>query len=119
MELLKKIGKSFFYSINGLLAAYQKDQSFRLEVWASSLFLVFGYFVWPLREIEILFLMLGFCLILISELFNTAFERMLERIHPARHEIIGEGKDIASAAVFVAILFTLAVAVSIVWARII
>ena len=118
MNIIEKLGKSFEYSVNGLLVAYRKDRSFRLEVASSILFLIFSYLVWPLREIEILFLLLGFCLILIAELINTAFERILERLHPSRHEIIGEGKDIASAAVFIEILFTLAVAGSIVWARI-
>jgi diacylglycerol kinase len=50
-------------------------------------------------------LVFSFALILLSELFNTALEIILERLHPERHDLIGAGKDIASAVVFAALLF--------------
>jgi len=108
-----KIIHGFLYSLQGLHHAYQKDKSFRIETWSGLVFIVFGYLFWPLEKIELLLLILSFTLILMSELINTAFERALERLHPERHELIGATKDIASAAVFIAICFALVVAAAI------
>ncbi len=48
---------------------------------------------------------LAFALILIAELLNTALERAWERLHPEHHELVGASKDIASASVFIAVIF--------------
>ena len=48
-------------------------------------------------------------LILIVELINTAFEKMLERVHPDEHDIIGKSKDISAAAVLLAFIFAIIV----------
>jgi len=85
-----------------------------MEVWSGSLYVLFGYWFWPLLRWEILLLALSFLLILMAELVNTAIERALERLHPERHELIGLSKDAASAAVFVAILFGFVVVGSVV-----
>jgi diacylglycerol kinase (ATP) len=111
--ILRKLYNSFFYSIQGLLAAYKGDLSFRLEVWAGLILLIFGYLLWPLSYTELLFLILTFFLILITELINTAFEKALERLHPERHELIGASKDIASSAVLLAVIFAFIVVVTI------
>src|SRR3989344_6890854 len=115
--MLIKIIRGFLYSLQGLRHAYQKDKSFRIETWSGLVFIVFGYLFWPLEKIELLLLILSFTLILMSELINTAFERALERLHPERHELIGATKDIASAAVLIAICFALMVVVVISWNR--
>ena len=103
--MLIKILKSFSSAFHGLRLAYKSDKSFKLEVWASPILLIFAYFFWPLEYYEILFLALALLLIFITELINTAFERALERLHPDRHELIGVSKDIAASAVLVAVFF--------------
>ena len=113
-ENIVKIVRSVGYSINGLKNAYRRDKSFRMEVWGSVAFLAFGYLFWPLEPYEFLFLSLSFCLILIAELINTAFERALERLHPEHHELIGASKDIASAAVLIAFVFAIIVGLTII-----
>ncbi|MDO8600966.1 MAG: diacylglycerol kinase [bacterium] len=100
----KKI-KSIVYALRGLRAAYSCDISFRLELASSAIFLVFGYIVWPLSMPEFLFFVMSYILIITAELFNTALEQALDRLHPGRHEAIGASKDIAAAAVFVTMLF--------------
>lgn len=103
--MLIKIIRSVRHALKGLVAAYKRDKSFRMEVRGGAAFVLVGYFLWPLRPHEFLFLTLSFFLILIAELINTAFEHILDRLHPERHELIGKGKDIASAAVLMAFVF--------------
>lgn len=116
-SMLIKIVTSVQYALKGLAAAYKRDKSFRMEVRGGAAFVLVGYFLWPLRPHEFLFLTLSFFLILITELVNTAFEHILDRLHPERHELIGAGKDIASAAVLMAFLFAGVVVITLVSAR--
>lgn len=116
-SMISKLIRSFGAAFRGLKFAYLSDQSFRMEIWAMLPLAVFIYFLWPLNETELLFLILSVSLIFIAELINTAFERALERLHPKQHELIGKSKDIASAAVFLALIFTGVVMVFIIYAR--
>ena len=115
--MLTKLIKSLIYSVKGLIQTYQKEFSFHLEVWAGALFVVFGYILWPLKPWEIIFLILSYLLILITELINTTIETIWEIAHPDFHETVGFSKDAASAAVFLAILFSIATAVTMVASR--
>jgi diacylglycerol kinase (ATP) len=54
---------------------------------------------------------LAAALVLAAELFNSALERLADRLHPERHPDIGALKDMAAGAVFVLALAGLAVAV--------
>ena len=109
--MILKITSSVRHALKGLCAAYKRDKSFHMEVSGGFLFVLAGYLFWPLRPYEFLFLLLSFCLILIAELINTAFEQILDRIHPEYHELIGKGKDIAAAAVLIAFIFAVSVVV--------
>jgi len=108
--IAKKIFRSFACAFQGLREAFRRDLSFRLEVFAGVFVALFAWYFSPLRAYEFLFLALGYALILIAELINTAFEQALERLHPERHELIGVSKDIASGAVFFAVVFMVLVA---------
>lgn len=109
IKIAIKIMRSFACALRGLREAFKRDLSFRLEVYGGMVVIAFIVLFAPLSATELLFVILGYALILIAELVNTAFEQVLERLHPERHELIGIGKDIASAAVFIAVLFLLLV----------
>ena len=119
MRLFQKLINSFHHSFHGLRYAYRKELSFRMEAWAGLVLVVVGYIAWPLRAYEFLFLALSYCFILALELFNTALERTLERLHPEEHELIGRSKDLASGAVLMGGIFAFVVAAVILWHRII
>jgi len=110
---MNKIIKSTINAIRGLAYAYKADKSFRMEIWGSMGFLLVGYFLWPLTEIEIILLTLAYFLILITELINTSVEQMLERLHPEQNEFIGKSKDIASSAVLMAFVFATIVVIAV------
>lgn len=106
MKDISRIPRSFMYAVKGLRHAYKTDKSFRLEVKLGlPIYIIIGWLIWPLAEWEILLFVLSYALILTVELINTAFEKMLDRVHPDEHELIGRSKDIAAAAVLVVFLF--------------
>jgi diacylglycerol kinase len=69
------------------------------------IYLAIGWYLFPMTRWDLTLFLFSYLLILIVELVNTAFETMLDKLHPEDHEIIGRSKDIASAAVFLAFLF--------------
>lgn len=107
--MIQKIARSIRIAVGGLGHAYVRDYSFRLEVWSLPIFVLIGYLLWPLAPWELLVFVFSYLFILVTELVNTSFEQMLERIHPERHEQIGISKDIASSAVLLATVFAIVV----------
>lgn len=89
-------------AVKGLCHAYAADKSFRIEIACGiPAYILLGWYLAPFQAWEFLFYVFSYLFILTVELVNTAFEKMLDRIHPEQHELIGKSKDIASAAVFV------------------
>lgn len=117
-SMIKKLYNSTVYSLQGLRVAFRKDKSFRLEVLIGTpiLFVVVG-FLWPLTMLEWYMVLGAYFLILITELVNTSIEKALARLHPMRHIMIGWSKDVASAAVFMAIAFSGIVLILIILSR--
>ena len=116
MNLVQKQNRRFRNAFRGFVSAGKSDFNFRLQLLSSIFFIVFGYFMWPLSETELFFLILAFALIIITELQNTSFETALDRIHPGQHEYIGKSKDMAAGAVLIAGLFALVI-VSLIFAN--
>lgn len=113
MNTLIKILRSFFFGWRGLRHAFHDDKSFRLEILLGlPVYVVFGYILAPLPPLEWLMFIGSYLLILIVELINTSIEKLLDRLHPEKHELIEHSKDIASGAVLLSLIFALAVVVT-------
>lgn len=109
---IKKIVRSVRFALRGVSHAYRVDRSFRMEInYGLPIFLLLGYVLQPFTAIEFILFVFSYTLIIIVELINTAFEHMLDRVHPEKHEIIGRAKDIASAAVLLSFVFAAVVLV--------
>jgi diacylglycerol kinase len=113
----KKQTRRFWYAFRGYSRGYSTDLNIRIHVWSLVFYALLGWYAWPLREIEILFLTLAYVLIFITELQNTSFERALNKLHPELHADIGDSKDMAASAVLTAALFAGVVCVSILLSR--
>jgi diacylglycerol kinase len=116
---MKKVITRYSHPIRGILYALQNDRSYRSQVYLVGA-IVAGAFVYfdPLEYWEVLFILLAYALILITELQNSALEAALDHIHPERHETIGRSKDMAAGAVLTAGAFLLLVIVVLVLNRI-
>jgi diacylglycerol kinase len=116
---MKKAIARYSHPIRGIVYALQTDRSYRSQVYLFGA-VVAGIFVYfdPLAYWEILFVILAYILILITELQNSALETALDRIHPERHETIGRSKDMAAGAVLTAGIFLLVVIAVLVLGRI-
>jgi len=95
-------------SLAGLSAAYKNEIAFRQELF---LFILLAPVAWFISDgfVEFVLLIFSLIFIMVTELLNSAIEAVVDRVGLERHELSGRAKDIASAAVFVAILFFLLV----------
>ncbi len=100
---LTRIIKAAGYSWQGFRAAYRYEAAFRQEL--ALLLLLVPLALW-LGESGVEYaLLIGSCLlVLIVELLNSAVEAVVDRFGGELHELSGRAKDIASAAVSVALL---------------
>jgi len=102
------------YSMKGLRAAWCFEAAFRQEV----LLLLVLLPVLVIAELELserLLLLMSLLGLLITELLNSAIETVVDRIGADFHELSGRAKDIASAAVFIAICQFIVVWVAVLW----
>ena len=90
-------------SIVGLASCFKHEEAFRIQVLVAIIGLSSIYWVAD-NVIEGLLLFFVIALLLITELLNSALEATVDRIGVDYHELSKRAKDIASAAVFFAIV---------------
>ena len=94
---LKRIFMSFKYSFDGLKYAYLHEQSLLLHVIVMTC--GFGFHITPIQWV--ITLVMG-ALILVTELFNTSIEAVVDMVTEEFHPLAKVAKDTASAACFIA-----------------
>lgn len=110
---LKRIWNAFFYSIEGLRAAYRHEDAFRQEVLLAALLIPVALLM-PVAGIGKALMSGAVLLVLIVELLNSAVEAAVDRISLENHALAKRAKDIGSAAVMLSLLN-----VPLVWALVI
>jgi diacylglycerol kinase (ATP) len=102
------------YSWAGLKAAYTGESAFRQETWLCVVAAPLAF--WLAKTWEQAALLLGsLLLLLIVELLNSAIEAVVDRVSFERHELSKRAKDIASAAVLMALVLAAGIWGSAVW----
>ena len=98
-----RVIKAAGYSTEGVKAAWQHESAFRQELTTGIMLLPLA---WWLAEtwLQLLLMVAACLLVLIAELLNSAIETVVDRVGVEQHVLAGRAKDIASAAVAIAIL---------------
>ena len=104
--LITKPFNAFLYSLAGVRTALATERAFQQEAIVLGILLI----VIPTSKIDFLlgaFMVLCWVLVMIVELLNSAIEAAFDRISQDDHALTKIGKDLASAAVFLSILFNI------------
>lgn len=100
--------ESFDHAFRGLIFALREERNFRIHVFTAIGFLVITFFLGvSLNTLLILLVVMG--VVLSAELFNTAFERTLDRLAPEKDRRTREIKNLLAAGVLVPVLAALLV----------
>jgi diacylglycerol kinase len=99
----KSLKNSFSYALKGIGQVFREEQNFRIQIFIGFIVLVFGIYL----RIEIwkaIVLILVIASVLVLELINSIFERLVDMLKPRIHAYVQAIKDIMAAAVLIASL---------------
>lgn len=96
----RRLIKSFQYALLGLKKVFLEEQNFRIHSIIALLVIILGFY-FQITIWEWIIVILLIALILILEIINSIFERLLDLLKPRIHEYVGDIKDMTAAAVFV------------------
>lgn len=98
----------FIHATRGIKNAWRKEPNFRIEVLVA--LLVFGaMLVLPISNTDRSVLVLVIALVLVLEVVNSIFERVLDIMHPDFSDDVKKIKDTMAGAVFLAALSSIAI----------
>lgn len=98
--------RSLRAAINGLVATTREERHFRFHLLAATIAIAAGGAA-GLAPWEWVALLLAILAVLAAELFNTALERLADRLCRENDPLIGRAKDCAAAATLLAALAAL------------
>ena len=105
---LERLFKAFGFSMQGLSAAFKNEAAFRQEIYLSIILIPMAFFLGD-TGVESALLVSSIFLVLIMELINSGMEAVVDRFGDEQHELSGRAKDVASAAVLIALVNVLLV----------
>ena len=93
--------KSFAFAWNGILRFFQKEHNAQLHLAASLVVMALAFFL-KVSSTEVLFLLFSISFVWVSEMINTAIEKIMDFICFEKNKQIKLIKDLAAGAVLVA-----------------
>lgn len=105
---LRRVLNAFFYSMDGLAAAYRNEDAFRQELWLAVVLIPLALFL-DVGNLGKALMVASVLLVLIVELLNSAIEATVDRISLEKHSLAKRAKDIGSAAVLISLVNVAAV----------
>jgi diacylglycerol kinase (ATP) len=114
---MNRLWKAFLNTLNGLRWALGHEQAIREEFAALAVGLPVSFFLAP--SLAWWLALIGSLLMLIvTELLNTAVEKLSDHVTPEHSQAIKIVKDLGSAAVFFAFLLAFGIWVGALWVRV-
>ncbi|WP_394220239.1 diacylglycerol kinase [Alteromonas gracilis] len=111
---LSRLFYATYYSMKGLKAAFLSEAAIRQELIAMIILIPVAFYV-EVSQIERLFLITSLFIVLVTELLNTAVEKLCDHVSTDIHLLIGRAKDIGSAAVFVSLVLACLIWITVLW----
>lgn len=100
-----KIIKSFLHAFNGIKICLSSEINFRIHVVAAIGAAAAGIWL-HISNTEWMLVFFCIALVLVTEMLNTAIEKMCDFIHKDFHPVIKQIKDIAAGAAVIAALIS-------------
>ncbi|MBS1658168.1 MAG: diacylglycerol kinase family protein [Bacteroidetes bacterium] len=97
----KTILQKFGFAFRGMIIPYQTEISIRIQTGVAIAVAVSGFYL-HISKTDWLWIIIATALVLITEILNTAIEKLVDLVSPGYNELAGKVKDIAAGAVFLA-----------------
>jgi len=110
----KKFVKSFKYAFQGLKHVFRTEQNFQVQIlFAVAILILSAYF--KIKSWQFVALIIIILVVLVLELLNSIFERLVDILEPKAHFYVKTIKDIMAATVLLASLAALTIGLIIFW----
>lgn len=103
---LNRLVKSFSHALRGVCVVFKAEQSFRIQTSVAFFVFLFALF-FHIEAFEWIILLLLVGSVLILELINSIFERIVDAFKPRIHPVVKDIKDIMAGAVLFGSLISL------------
>jgi diacylglycerol kinase len=114
MNSIRKHFASYRYAFHGIRLAFYHEHNMRIHVVAGLAVVLVNYLLEISRTDWLVTLML-IGLVCMAEVFNTAIEKLSDRVTKEHDPLIGQVKDMAAGAVTIICFFAVACALIIYW----
>ncbi len=92
--------KRFIHAANGIIHVFKKEQNFKIHIIAAILVIAAG-FIFSAGKTEWLAIIIAICIVLTTELINSAIEYLCDFVSPDYHDKIKIIKDVSAGAVLI------------------
>ena len=96
----KKLINSFKYAFSGIATAFKSEKNKKIHFTMMMLVIIFGILL-KISLNEWLVCIMLFCMVIGSEMINTAVENVVNLAMPTKNEVAKNAKDISAGAVLV------------------
>jgi len=100
--------KSFSFAIKGIFYGTSKEQNIKIQIMIG-LFIIFLSIILRIPKIEFIIILIISFLVIILELLNTCFEKLIDLINPDYHIEFGKIKDIMAGVVLIGTILSILV----------
>lgn len=97
----ERLVRSFKYASRGIQQVFREEQSFRIEILIGLTILILALY-FNVKIWEAVALLLVIMVVLVLELINSVFERVVDILKPRMHPDVETIKDIMAAVVLIA-----------------
>ena len=111
---LHRLLLSFHYALRGLRATWHSEQNFRIQVVAGLVALLVALLL-GFSVLRLVVLVFAVTFVLVLELLNTFFEKLIDLLTPRLHHYVGVLKDLLAAVVLVGSIGALILEVLLFW----
>ena len=110
MSFITKRIKAFTYAFQGLASAIKKEDAFKVHLAACVLVTVIGIY-FGITKTECCIIVICCALVIVSELINTALERLCNTLMPEKNENVKFIKDVSAGAVLIVAIASIIIAI--------
>ena len=101
--ILKRIRSSCVFAVQGIWYGFHSKKNIAVTLFVA--ILLAGLLTWlNASKIKFTIIIGAWILAVVAEIVNTAFEKLIDTLHPGYSEGIGRAKDMMAGAVFLAII---------------
>lgn len=102
-----KLYKSFGFAIAGIMSLFAHERNAKIHL-AAAVCVIAAGFIFEISPVEWCIILLCIGGVFMGEAFNTALEKLCDKVSPEHHPLIKTAKDVAAGAVLLYVICVVA-----------